>query len=320
MNADFLGEDENDIGVKVEDNNSASHHIEMHKSNGEIYAHQCDAYADHPRNRTPDENEYNEQARRYARYYVYRERGYDTVTHVENPEYIDTVRRAIADLSDAAFEEYFGALYRQLRSHDDSSVDRLVQLPSGVQQEDAVVYELDVYLGVDVQDDTLADQIEEIAQTHGLTLGRETPRSPASVSASELDEWRTVGDQLVAVADDQVLHDALEISAVSGIHVGYPDASGEHQVQRADDPLRREPDTTIELLPYAPDSLSEFREYLDHHLRCQVRDCYAGMGLLAPEPFRVRGFGKFIYARRYDHYNIYPPMHEADPDHNRALL
>lgn len=72
-------------------------------------------------------------------------------------------------------------------------------------------------------------------------------------------------------------------------------------------------------MPADPGSLEEFREYLDHHLRCQIRDCYVGMGLVPPEPYRVVGFGKFIYARRYDHYDLYPRVHLQEGDHNAAF-
>ncbi len=72
-------------------------------------------------------------------------------------------------------------------------------------------------------------------------------------------------------------------------------------------------------MPADPGSLEEFREYLDHHLRCQIRDCYVGMGLVPPEPYRVVGFGNFIYARRYDHYDLYPRVHLQEGDHNAAF-
>jgi len=89
MDAQVTGENEELIGLSVIDNNNAEHVLDLQKSNGDITGHQCEAYADHPRDRTADENEYNNQARRYARYYVYRERGYDTVDHAENPDYVN---------------------------------------------------------------------------------------------------------------------------------------------------------------------------------------------------------------------------------------
>ncbi|MFO7834727.1 MAG: hypothetical protein R6V31_11955 [Halohasta sp.] len=294
------------------DNNGAEHEITIEKATNEIVYHQCAAYADKPRDRTPNENEYNEQARRYAKYYVYQEHGYDTVDHAENPEYVDAVREAIADLSEAEFEQYFGPLHQQLRSHHDPSVDRLVDLPAGVQAEDAVVYELDVSLGVDLEADALSETAAAIADARGLDFEAATDRPVTEISQADLADWEAVGEAVVDRVDPETV--PVDVAAVSGIHVGYPNALGEHEVQRADSPLNRQPDATIELLPADPGPLSEFRNYLDHHLRCQVRDCFAGMGLLAPDPFQTVGFGKFIYARRYDHYDLYPEFHTANTD------
>nr|WP_245547736.1 hypothetical protein [Halovivax ruber] len=287
------------------------------KSNGEIVYHQCEAYADDPDDRTEDENEHNNQARRFAKYHVFRERGYDTVEHAENPAYVNAVRLAIKDLSDAEFERYFGALRQQLRSHH-ADVDRPVDLPAGVRAPDAVVYELDGWLGVDIPESGLEKQARALAEAHGLDYDDGTgATSPADISDSDLAEWEAFGDHLVDLAGPDDLE--FDVAAVSGIHVGYPNAQGQHEVQRFDRPLDRQPDATLELMPAEPGPLDEFRAYLDHHLRCQVRDCFVGMGLLPPEAFRVIGFGKFIYARRYDHYDLYPQLHLRDGDHSVVL-
>lgn len=310
MKAVITGENDELVGVNLRDNNGTEHIIEMTQK-GEITAHQQDGYSDEAAKRTQDGNVYVEQARRYAKYYVYKERGYDTVEHAENPEYVDAVRQAIADLSPDDFEQYFWALHQQLRSHDDAGRQRVVEIPAGARAEDAVIYELDAYLGVDLQDSDLTDRAKALARARGLDLdAASSPRHGGAVSEKDLEDWTEFGDQLIDSTDPDTL--ALNISAVSGIHVGYPDVRGEHQVQRAEDPLDREPDATIELMAYAPESLEGFREYLDHHLRCQVRDCVVGMGLVPPEPFRVLGFGKFIYARRYDQYDLYPRFHKRD--------
>ncbi len=312
MKAVITGENDERVGVNLLDNNDTEHVIEM-EFDGEIKYHEQDGYPDDPQKRTEEGNEHINQTRRYAKYYVFKNREYDTVEHVETPEFVDSVRQVLAALSPSEFERYVGALYRQLRSHEDPSVDRLVDIPAGARSEDAVVYELDVYLGAEPTDDERRGTFEVFAFTSGLDVeAGTTPRSPDSVSESELDEWVGLAES-VFEDDDPEAFDAT-IAAVSGIHVGYPDRHGEHRVERNDDPLDRQPDATIELMPYAPDSLSEFQSYLDHHLRCQVRDCYVGMGLLPPEPFRVTGFGKFIYARRYDHYDLYPPFHTASSE------
>jgi hypothetical protein len=307
MNANITGENEERVGLYVYDNQDVEHWIEM-EFDGGIKYHEQDGYSDDPSKRTQTENEHVNQARRYAKYYVYTERGYDTVDHADNPDYIDAVREAIADLSDDGFEQYFGALYRQLRSHHDGSTPRLVEIPSAAPAPDNIVYELDVYLGVDTGTDAVSDVMQSLSDAHGLDL-EDAQRTVTDPSEDALADWRAVGEELLETIDGDV---PLAVSAVSGIHVGYPNAVGEHEVAEASDPLAREADTRLELLPGDPGSLSEFRAWVDHHLRCQVRDCLVGMGLHPPEPFQTLGFGKFIYARRYDQYDLYPKYHTAD--------
>nr|WP_263020009.1 hypothetical protein [Natronobiforma cellulositropha] len=316
MDGKIVDENEKGVAVDVIDNNTVLHEISMFK-NGEITYHQQDGYADDPDERTEDDNERVNQARRFAKFHVYRERGYDTLEHVDNPDYIDAVRRAMLALSDEGFERYFGPLRQQLRSHHEN-VERPVALPAGVRAPNAVVYKLDIYLGVDIEGSGLTDQARTLAAEHGLEYGDGTqPKSGGAVTDADRENWETFGEQLVERADGEDLE--LEIAAVSGIHVGFPNARGEHEVQWAESPLDREPDARLELLPAEPGTLEEFREYLDHHLRCQVRDCFVGMGLVPPDPYKVVGFGKFIYARRYDHYDLYPQLHKRDGDHGAFI-
>lgn len=316
MKAEIKKETDDGFGLLVHDNNSAEHKIGV-AFDGEIDGHLCESYADEPDNRTPNENEYNEQARRFAKYYIFTERGHDTVRHADNPAYVDAVRQAIAGLSPAEFEEYFGALHQQLLSHH-QDVERPVDLPPGVRAEDAIVYELDVYLGVDLAASELRERAETVAEAHGLDLDDgTTSRSVSEVTESEIDDWEAFGSDLLDDADSDSVE--FDIGAVSGIHVGFPNAEGEHEVVRSDDPLDREPDATLELMPAEPSSLEEFQTYLDHHLRCQIRDCFVGMGLVPPEEYWVVGFGKFIYARRYDYYDLYPQLHKREGDHGAVI-
>lgn len=313
MQGELIGEDDLDIGTIVTDNNGVEHQIEMHKKNGEIYAHTQDGYPDDPAERTSAENEHVNQARRFATYSVFTERGYDTVEHAENPTYINAVRKALASLSQVDFTRYLGAVHRQLRSHHEDS-ERPVELPATVRAPDAVVYELDVYLGIDLTDGDIAEQVQRLTQTEKFDT--DSGIQPVSdLSDGELDRWKALGDNLVDIADTDDLDVDLTIAAVSGIHVGYPDARGQHQVQEADDPLDREADARLELLPYAPADIEEFRDFLDHHLRCQIRDCFLKMGVVPPAEFQVVGFGKFHDARRYDHFEMYPEVHKRGGDH-----
>ena len=320
MHASIEGEDDGGCGLTVVDNNDVEHWIEIKYDRSEISYHEQDGYPDDPAKRKDDNDEHVNQARRYAKYYVYQQRGYDTVANADNPAYIDAVREAVAELTNEEFERYFKPLHQQIQSHHDNSIERPVDLPSGVRAPDAVVYELDVYLGVDLAASELENRAEAIAQAHGLDFEEGTATKFGSeVTDSDLQDWEDAGEELVQDADPSDLE--TTVSAVSGIHVGYPNIRGEHQVKRSHDALTREPDATIELIPSAPDSLEEFQPFLEHHLRCQVRDCFVGMGFHPPEAYRVIGFGKFISARRYDQYGLYPPLHTGpDEDDDDGLL
>jgi hypothetical protein len=335
--------DENDrrVSVHVRDNAGEEHTIEL-TVDGEVKHHTSRGYADRARNRTRTENQYNEQARRFAKYYVFRERGYETVERAKTPEFVDAVRRAIDALSPTEFEASFGELYRQLRSHDELGAprtvelrpgaggpglwtrllrtgarairrrlqggkrhltERVVTLPSRV-GEDNIVYSVDVRLEPDL---TTTDGLERLTRVHGVDLSEESDRpAPGTLSEADLESWQTMEGTPHA---DTPVDGLADVGAVSGIHVGYPNNLGKHTVDRSTATLGQEPDATVELFPTAPPSLAEFRSFLDYHLRCQVRDCYVQKGVVPPAPFQARGFGKFRSTRRYDDYDLYPEFY-----------
>jgi len=316
MDAIITGEGDGIVGLSIIDNNDVEHLIEINNS-GNITGHQQDGYPDKAANRTPGENEHVEQARRFAKYYVYRERGYETLPRVDRPEYIDAVRRAIETLSLTEFEQFFGETHQQLKSHTESSVSRPVDLPVGVPDPDAVLYKQDIYLGADLSKEAIADQAATVADAHGLDLETdfESEVQPlADLSKATVDRWEEFAADLVGTVDHDLDPEFdLRHGAVSGLHIAYPQ-DGSLVTERADGPLTRDSDATLELLPVDHGSLEEFSAYLAHHLRCQVRDCYLEMGLLPPEKFRVLGMGKFISARRYNKYDMYPRFHAVDVD------
>jgi len=104
MNGKIIGEDECDIGVFVTDNLDKSHQIEMNKHDGVIYAHDQDSYPDHPDNRTKAGNEHVNQARRFAKYWVYHQRGYDTLDGWQNPDRITLAATALMALDEPIAE------------------------------------------------------------------------------------------------------------------------------------------------------------------------------------------------------------------------
>ena len=311
------------FGVEVVDNNEQTHRIAV-GYDGEIKAHQCEAYADKPSNRTPEENEYNEQARKFARYYVYLEEGYDTVAPESHPERINAVRLAIQDLTESEFEGLFGDLYRQMRSYHDYDTERPIPEPPLASEN--ILYRQNIYLGIDPLETDVAAGAREMASAYGLTLAEDTLTEQAvdALSSADIDDWRAFADDLVALAEDEeiTLEDGTYVDAVSSLYATYLDDSGEQYVSEPEhDPFERDPDALIELPPIDPQSIDEFREFLDHHLKCQIRDCFVRMGVEPPEDFRVLGNGRLEAVAAYKLLEMYPDYHDPEAQtHTSSLL
>ncbi|WP_049907339.1 hypothetical protein [Haloferax elongans] len=267
-----LGDGDDDgTGIRVVDNAGASHGIHV-AFDGEITYHECDEVANNPALRTREECERVDQTRRYAQWYVYRERGYDTVPSTENPDRILAALLAVSNLSEYRFEELFGDLEDRLASHyDDSPVD--LPFPDA-DPDDAIIYQQDVYLQPDPTDfdPPVLDQFR----------GRFEGKSDSPV----------VPDEGEIVVEDL---DALDfgIEAVSGIHVIHNDGEGNEQRSQGEQPLDREPDARVELMTTNPDEVAPFQHFVVSNLACQIRDRFLLMGVKPPAAFQVPGWGSY---------------------------
>ncbi|MDS0260518.1 hypothetical protein NDI56_14020 [Haloarcula sp. S1CR25-12] len=310
MDGIITGENDERVGLSVIDNNDAEHVIEM-EFDGKINYHEQDGYPDDPAERTNAENEHVNQARRYAKYYVYREKGYETLDPHRNPDRILGVALVAAGLSTDSVESYFGDLYRQVRSHSTDS-PRPVTLPDGVSQAN-VTYQQDVYLGLDDRQVEMLEELLDVAEVReylgDLARGGVNDRSLLGLLADAHDIAGKSGSDLPATAED------FWIEAVSGVHVHWDDAAGQYHTAWTDRPgIDREPDARIEMLPFEPENIDAFQQSLVRGLFCQVRDCYLGMGVTPPSEFRIQGMGSYDHATWYDYYDLYQPYHDPDAD------
>ena len=319
MKAKIIGDDERGIGVRVIDNNSVEHTISI-GFEGDIQGHGQDSYPDKAANRTAEGNEHVEQARRFAQYYVYVDRGYDTVPSTDHPERINAVRLAIQELSDSEFEALFGELHTQMLSYHED-VDRAIPVPPQAAGQDSVLYRQNVYLGIDPLETEIAADVVSIASAYDLDLSGDTlEQSLDDLSAAAIDDWQSVTDELAELTiDEEVeLESGAYIDAVSSLYASYLDDHSDVTVtDPGTDPFDRDPDTLIELPPINPGPLAEFRDYLDHHLKCQIRDCFIRMGVEPPEQFRVLGNGRLKAMVAYALLDMYPEYH--DPDNQQLL-
>ncbi len=306
MDGKIIDKKEEWTGVEIIDNSGVRHKVAV-ENTGDIKGHSQNGYSDKAKDRTHNDNERVEQARRFARYYVFQERGYNTLSPPENPVRVEAARRALDTLSTSTFESLFGDLYQQFRSDFDADVESVRKLPDDVADPDLVVYQRDLYLGIDPSSVDFGDEMRRMADQYGIDL-----TTPAVDTTAET--WRQFGQAAAEAAtdsDDAVLS-AMELTAVSGLHLVYPDASGSEQRVAAETPLERDPDARIELPAVDVDSLGRFQEFLAFHLRCQIRDLFIGMGVEPPEAFRVRGPGKYASTMRYRLLDMYDEYYHLD--------
>nr|WP_049918780.1 hypothetical protein [Haloferax larsenii] len=300
MDANIVGEKQDRIGIVVTDTLENTHNIEVNTETGEIEYHTADAYPE-PSKRTNKEDDVFSQTRRFARWHVYREKGYDTVPASENPDRIAGVLLAILDLDQAEFEEYFGTLCRQVGSRDLPDVEPPLDLPQEVYNEQFIVYHQHVYLNQDLE--TIQ---QEIRQAGSEVLTEQTIQE---LVATDSQNFFSKASSLLG---DRSLTD-LTIEGVSGVHTRYFEDTNEDRIIESSDPFDREPDACIELFP--TELTPEFYGlYIVNNLICQIRDCYIGMGVEPPAQYRILGPGKDKYTGKYYHFDFYPEYfdHEAD--------
>ncbi|MBZ6494847.1 hypothetical protein [Natrinema longum] len=307
MDGLITGENDERVGLSVIDNDDVEHVIEL-EFDGEIKYHESD-YPE-PKQATDEQEERINQACRFAQYYVFVERGYDTVPASENPVRIDAVRQAINEMDSAEFEDLFGDLYQQLEFEEGSGTSPAMTVPSGAT--DPCIYCKNIYLGIDPLETDLGTQL---ASKHDLDVTKSAAEIDlADVSEHELESWGEFSGEFAAQAADSGLNlsDAAYIDETSDLYVKYPDGA---QLAVVDDhlaPAARDPDTVIELLPIDPQDLEYFKSFMDHYLRCQIRDSFVEMGVHPPEEFQVIGMGRFMAARGYDYIDFYPELHNPN--------
>ncbi|MEZ3116650.1 hypothetical protein RYH80_12095 [Halobaculum sp. MBLA0147] len=283
----------------------------MEKESGNIYAHSQSGYPDDPEKRSRDEDENVSQARKYARYYVYRNTDYDTLEGHWNPDRVAATAMALWRLSDEEVDELFGTFRQQCRSHFED-VDRPLRLPSTVGADEAVVYEQELYLDADVDDIRGAvDEFEEcIADSAADVL--------ASVSRGSLLD-RTLDGILGTVRaeanDTSFEFPPYEVADTSELGVMYYDANDEsHRVGGGGGPTDEKPDARVELPQLEPETLDTLKPLLLRHLVSQVRDFYIVMGEEPPPAFRVLGPGKHAPTQGYGASDFYPNYYDFDAD------
>ncbi|WP_363463291.1 hypothetical protein [Halogeometricum borinquense] len=165
MDAQIKKETNDGFGLCVTDSNSIEHKIGI-CFDGELDGYLSKGYADNPSNRTPEDNEHVNQAVRYARYHVYQERGYEAFPWDENLPQIETVGKAIEELSAEEFEQYFGEFYEAVSGPVSGKGSISLNEFSAALDREVSAYYVDVFLNEE-------DQIAATSDAHPIIINED---------------------------------------------------------------------------------------------------------------------------------------------------
>lgn len=324
MNMKIIGENEDGVGVDVVDNNSVTHEITLEKETWDIVYHDQDGYPDDPTERTNEGNEHVNQARRFAKYHVYRERGYETIDpyseadRIANPDRLLLATLVVGAMGIDRFEAHFGDYYRQLMSYHTDEAP-IVDLPDEAATADLVRVEQDLFLDFDESD--VEDFVTYLHESDALAALEAALECPRDLSG-DADAFERLKAALQTVHADSNLDAyaeeiaALFVDSLSPLRV-YWQRNGRKHVEHGPGStpgVDHGPDARLQMIAgdWEIDSIESFQHYLVHHLRCQLRDCYVGMGLQPPTNARVKGPGIYTFANWCQHYDIYQSYHDQN--------
>lgn len=332
MQAETVKEDEEYIKVYVTDNSGSEHDLTLKKNTGEIKYHESESYSNDPNKRTSAGNEHFNQATRFAQFYVYRKRGYETVPADRNPDKIALLTLAIGSMSEEALLSTLGPYFQQLLHYendegllstlsaqfqqlldDEETSNAVVETPE-IPADQITWLEQDIYL--DPMNDQVAQLTDQLAESEILGDIEDSAGSAADVERILAQHGIDIQSKARALGE-------AYIEAYGPMQVWWKDgpsrvdrqsktAQGTGSTQIPD----RDHDVRLQMFAnvYPLDGVDTFRGSVIQHLRCQIRDCYIGMGIAPPEDARVQGPGIYDYIAYYKATDFYPRYNKTAVD------
>ncbi len=305
MDGQITGETDDLIGLSIIDNNNEEHVLDIRKTDGEITAHDQDAYPYRAAKQSNNEAVYLEQTHAYAKYYVQRERGYPTFEPRLTPVWLAHTLGSVFALDFEEFEHHFGEYAHQYHSSLRPNIDPIVEVPEDIGG--GIVFRADVFLGLDFQDYLAApEEFDPLDHVKGITDDYDLVTALAEMVTERLDAGAEPIEEVSAV---DVLY---QTKGAGGTVKEKTVGERSHTQDRpADAQLQMTPpQTTLD-----NDLSTEIIQGLVlHHLTCQVRDAYLRLGVEPPEPFRILGQGLYEQTIRYQHADLYEPYHLTDAE------
>lgn len=321
MNARIESETDRRITTVVTDNGGNSHHLTIDRT-GSVESHRCDALPTED-SRSGDDRQRTRRSVRFGKYYVYRRRGYETLDpygddRLTYPERLAATTLAIGAMSPDTVGTQFERLYR---GFGDGPAEPSLPADPPATAPNASWTHLEQDVVLDVGDERLRPLLDALVELEALGgLRRRMDRYPerrgtdglrarierlfATKGATGAANHRDKAGAWAGVAASGPLGVRWEGGETTTVGDGERRGSSEAGAlgARIQLPASRRPAR----------SPAALQRRLFDHLRCQLRDCYVGMGLAPPRDLRVRGPGIDWFTTRYERGERYQRYHDPD--------
>lgn len=291
----------NKFEVNVVDNEEREHTVGIEGS--KIIYHNSKSYPDNPRERSPDENERIGQVRWFTRYWTYCVLEHPTLENKDNPVYIDSVRRNLRLRETSQLEDDIRPFYNQLRY--DSGKDggtKVIPIPD----KNNYVYNIDVkFVGQKLEQERFLKQMFE---DHNLDISEDY--ESYDLEPSEITDWiekPSNQEDIDSNGNHTFEVDDMEFSQVYASFYERGEMTALSEERSFDEKF-----ATIEMPFLRSGSIEEFRNQIQHNLRCQIRDTFLRMGVIPPYGYKVVGQGKYSARLAYENISFYPEVHKMN--------
>ncbi|MFC3960297.1 hypothetical protein [Halovivax cerinus] len=318
MRASIDTESADRITVTVVDNADDRHRITVERG-GDVVNHQCDR--DGPTSAEPSAEDAVRADRsiRFAKYYCYRTRSVDTLDpygtdRLTYPERLVATTLWIASMEPPTVTEHFPSLYRLYGPADDIDEDTV---PPPDVDDEWIGIDQPVFL--DVEPDRLRTLLDTTIELEALGALRHLldryPDRRGDTLAARLTA--ILGTRQTPRPSDESAPDRYDpFVTTAPLDIRRPDDTSK-TVQTDDGEAETAPGLLAARIQFDRDvrpvtSPAALQRRLFDHLRCQLRDCYVGMGLAPPRDVRVRGPGIAWFARSYDREPTTQRYHDPD--------
>lgn len=293
--------------LRITDHTDADHRLTL-DSAGTVTDHFSDRYprGDEP---TPLERERLARAERFGQYYLRRTDGVDALDPCADPDRLTVAALLLGVVSHETLVTQFEACYDQIageRSDGEPPVSPPTTAP------DAEWSRIEQDIRLTVADDGVVRVSDVVHAVDGLeTLRGALDSRPDRDDADLLDR---LDGLLRATGSADGDRGERFLSAADPLRVHW-DTDGPTRIEygeEADDARENTPAARLQLTPaHAPViSSADFQRTVVDHLRCQIRDCYVGMGVRPPRDVQLTGPGRSACTDRYEALDVLQNYHD----------